>query len=184
MICKCYILFHLQCTNPPELGLLCGNNPDLQLRRLEVDGQNGRQATYCSLWGLKKVHKRSQNKRTQHNKGYWFHRWCRRMNVYLYCLVKGPIQFLLHLFLQEACGLCLFHARSSGLEATVVACRITFIDLRPQLLIHANHNHTWQVRARHNINKVRYITRTFRNRPEWLTAILFLQGMLYVHLIS
>ncbi len=113
------------------------------------------------------------------------------MNVsYLYCLVKGPIQFLLHFFLQEAGGFRLFHPCSSGLEAAVVTCRIAFIDLRPQLLIHTNHNHTWQIRI-YNIDKHAFtlmphtrITITFLNMEFWyvendLLLCLFLFGMQY-----
>lgn len=60
---------------------------------------------------------------------------------YLNSFFKGPVEFLFDLLLQEAGGLCLFDPCSSGLEATVVACRVTLVHLGTTLLIHTYHYH-------------------------------------------
>lgn len=67
---------------------------------------------------------------------------CMCICVYLYCLLKGPVQFLFDLLLEETGGFGLLDPSCSGLEATIVAGWIAFIKLRAQLLIHADHNHT------------------------------------------
>lgn len=63
--------------------------------------------------------------------------------LYLHCPVLGQLRLLLQFLLQVAVGLCLFGPNCCGSEATVVACRVTFVQDRTLLRIHSHHDHTW-----------------------------------------
>lgn len=70
-----------------------------------------------------------------------------RSVMYLDGLLKGPVQFLFHFLLQEACGFCLLHSSGGGLEAAVVPCGVAFVHLRAVLLVYADNNHTCRQRS-------------------------------------
>lgn len=70
-----------------------------------------------------------------------------RFVLYLNSLFEGPVQFLFHFLLQEAGGFCLLHSGGGGLEAAVVACWVTFVHLRAELLVNADHDHTCRTQA-------------------------------------
>lgn len=65
---------------------------------------------------------------------------------YLHSLLKGPIQFLFHFLLQEARGFCLLHSGGCRLETAVVARGVAFVNLRAELLVDANDDHTCRCR--------------------------------------